>query len=639
MTTAETIGTIAPPERIGGQGLDPNQEESGNRAIHTLLTHPIVGEQVDFVATYRDDAYEVWAARGMIRFQRRHRSGGYEYEVIEQIDENPIANQDTHAIATVEEEMEAAANSGHPTDDPNTAYIEPSQISYPFAFERLTQLFDSPNAPDLVINPKCYAYGRQPGQHGSLDVVQSRAPLILCGPGVRQGAVDGAARHVDIAPTIAHAMGFPTIDGHDPTGRASSDVYLKRQDGRVLEEAFDGSATKPERAYIIHLDGQSNSELRHRLQDPDAVPNIRRLVDRGCMFTYGSITNFPSITWPSHNAIGTGAWAGHHDIVNPTYYLRETREIVTPQGQQFDTAKFLSHDVETLHDAFHRIYGPWEGEKGALTGAIHEPCGRGADHSVLERKTLGDRERLRSITIELQDEINPRWLQDEKEANHREAIVDARGVAQVLVLYTEEGHPPPAFMYHNFALTDGVGHDYGPHHAGQKDALDETDRRIGHVLDMMEEAGLFDSTLFVLTADHGMAPTKAELAANQVQLLPDEGMKAVATSPLVYLLDMDVDIEHARDGRTATVTVLANDPDETGERPYVAGAEITVSAHGKVETRARTDDYGVAGLPLMVDETSHEVILTIEHQGFNPRHMRLDGTNVVLDLRESLYGA
>ena len=65
------------------------------------------------------------------------------------------------------------------TDDANGAYIEPSQVSYPYAYERIAQLFDSPYAPDLVISPKCYAFGRQPGQHGALDVVQSRAPLAF----------------------------------------------------------------------------------------------------------------------------------------------------------------------------------------------------------------------------------------------------------------------------------------------------------------------------------------------------------------------------------------------------------------------------------------------------------------------------
>ena len=640
MTTVETSeSTIAPPERLRGQGLDHNQEESGNRAIHLLLTHSVVGGQMDFVATYRDGAYEVWSARGMVRFQRSFADGGgFEYTIIETIGEDPIANQDTHALSTVEEQMEAAGKSGYSTEDPNTAYIEPRHISYPFAFERITQLFDSPNAPDLVVNPKSYAFGRKPGQHGSIDIVQSRAPLIVAGPGIRSGVIDDAARHVDIAPTIAHAMGFPKIDGHDSTGRPASGLYLRRQDGRVLEEVFEDSDAKPERTYLFHLDGQSNSELRHRLKDPDAVPNIRRIIERGCMFRYGSITNFPSITWPSHNTIGTGAWGGHHDIVNPTYYLRETREVVTPQGQQFDTVNFLSSNVETLHDAFHRVYGSWEGQRGAFTAAIHEPCGRGADHAVLERRIIGDRDRLRSITHDLQDEIGPRWLADGQEGNHREAILDCRGTAQVLVLYTDDSHPPPAFTYHNFALTDGTGHDYGPHHSGQREALDETDKRIGHVLDMLEENNLFDNTLFILTADHGMAPTNTELAANQVEMLPEEGLKAVVPSPLVYLIDMDVDIEHARDGRTATVTVLANDADESGEKPPVSGADVTVNSHGKVLARATTDDFGVAGVPLLVDQTSEEVILTVEHQDYNPRHVRLNGTNVAVDLREVLYG-
>ncbi len=67
--------------------------------------------------------------------------------------------------------------------------------------------------------------------------------------------------------------------------------------------------------------------------------------------------NFPSITWPSHTAIGTGAWCGHHDVVNPTYYLREKREFVSPQGQQEHTEGFVSPRVEGLYEAFHRVQG------------------------------------------------------------------------------------------------------------------------------------------------------------------------------------------------------------------------------------------------------------------------------------------
>ncbi len=639
-TTSAGERTVALPERPGGQGLDHNQEESGNRAVYLLLTHDVVGPQTHCVATYRGGAYEVWSRHGMVRFERTAGADGYEYHVIETVGANPVENQDPLAVSSIEEELQAARRSGHPTDDPNRAFIEPEYLSYPLAYERIAQLFDSPNAPDLVLNPKSYAFGRQPGQHGALDVVQSRAPLCFAGPGVRQGVSETAARHIDIAPTIAKLMGFPKIAGRDMCGRPSNDVYFKRQDGRPLDAIIDDAGARPERVYIFHLDGFGNDELHWRLEnEPDAIPNLRALIERAHRFRYGSIVNFPSITWPSHNAIGTSCWCGHHDVVNPTYYLRENRKVVTPQGQQFDSAKFLGPDVETLYEAFHRVYGSWEGERGALTAAIHEPCTRGADHSVLERRVVGDRELLRALTNECGVDRSPRWAADEMTAMQNESTVDTRGVAQVLALFTESGHPPPMFVFHEFTLTDGTAHDYGPHSAGHRDAVDESDKRIGRVVNMLKERGLYDGTLFIITADHGMAATDTELAANQVDLLPKEGMKAVVPSPLIYLIDMAVEIEHARDGRTATITVLANDADESGEQPPVAGAEITVSGPGgDVLARAETDNGGVAGVPLPAEVPAHEIVVTVHHDDYNPRHLRLDGSNIAIDLRELLYG-
>ncbi len=167
---AITEERIAGPERPGGQGLDANQEESGNRAIAALLTDPVRGSQTDLVITCREDAYEVWAARGMIRFQRFYSDDGYGYRIVEQIGENPIADQDATALATLAEELEAGAKSGHSGTDPAKAFVEPEHLTYPLAMERIAQLFDSPNAPDIVINPKSYAFGRR-GLMGLLSIL------------------------------------------------------------------------------------------------------------------------------------------------------------------------------------------------------------------------------------------------------------------------------------------------------------------------------------------------------------------------------------------------------------------------------------------------------------------------------------
>ncbi|MGE0597929.1 MAG: alkaline phosphatase family protein [Dehalococcoidia bacterium] len=637
------------PERPGGQGLDHHQEESGNNAIHKLLTSDDGRAWTDFVATARQDrdgswSYEAWALRGMVRWVRHYaHRGGYEYEVVEVVGENPIANQDFRALATLSDEL--AAGSG----EVETNFVEPEKLTYPYAYERISQLFDSPNAPDLVVNPKSYCYGRQPGQHGALDVIQSRSPLVFSGPGVKRGEyIEVASRQIDIAPTIAKLMGFPLIDGMDSTGRTSServsapDVYLKRQDGAVLEKVLDSSTGKPERVYIILLDGQSHTDLRHRLEtEPDAIPNLRRLIDRGVMLQHGSITNFPSITWPSHNAIGSGAWCGHHDIVNPSYYVRETRETVSPQGQQFDTARFLADGVETLYEAFHRVYGAWDGKTGVVTASVNEPCTRGAAHASLERRLLGDRGELIMLTKETEHEISPRWFQELESDGHKlQGQIDNRALAQARQLFLDQSHPAPIFTYHEFAQPDSSAHDYGPHHEGARQALDETDVRIGHLLRTIEERGMFESTLFVITTDHGMAQQDVSLTANPARIPQRDGMEAITTEPCIYLRDLDVEIVPQADGRTAQVTVLDNDAETSGEKPPVSGAELLVSDHkdGRV-ARVLTDANGVAGISIPADLRPSDLRIRVHAEGFNPRHMLLDGNNLALDLQRVLYGA
>ena len=324
---------------------------------------------------------------------------------------------------------------------------------------------------------------------------------------------------------------------------------------------------------------------------------------------------------------------------------------------QFDTAKFLSEDVETLYEAVHRAFGKWDGadrsadtrpKQGALTASINEPCARGATHSTLERRLTCDPERLQEVSHDHYEDTNRRWRQDGQEGVYRYSRIDTRGLAQALLLFDDETQPPPIFTFHEFTLPDAVGHDYGPHHDAMRTALVETDERIGEILAVMERRGLLESTLFVVTADHGMAPIDTELAANQVQAVLDAGLKAVAPAPLVYLLDMEVALEPAIDGRTVTVTVLENDADAQGEKPPVEGAEVRVlGEHGlrqaqaelSVVAEAKTDAFGVAGLPLPVDADPAKLIVSVQSDRFNQRRLRLDGTNVVEELRERLYGS
>jgi hypothetical protein len=644
---------IQGPERLAGQGLDPEQAESGNRAIHALLADPKIGPQVDLVITWRAGesgaagAYEIWSARGLVRFQRVIRDdGALGFEVLEVIGDNPVANQDALALATLADERRASAASGFDAHDAARRFIAPEQQSYPWAYERAAQLFDSPNAPDLAVSPRDWCQGTQPGTHGALHVRQARAPLWLSGPGVKRGRHALALRAVDIAPTCLAALGFPRIDGCDASGRTASergvapDVYLARQDGRAAGELLEATGPNgPRRLYVFLLDGLHQTELEERLaSDPAALPNLRRLRERAAVLAGGSIVNFPSITWPSHTAICTGAWCGHHDVVNPTYYLRASRETVSPQGKQAGTEGYAAGAVESLYEAFHRVRGPQ-----CMTAAIYAPFGRSAKHAVLESRNLCDRGRVKQLTAELSVDQNPRWAREFK-AVADEAVVDTRGVAQVIELFTRDDLPPPDFTYHELVLTDGAGHDYGPHAEGLRDALAESDRRIGRVLAVLDETGLFDETLFVVTADHGMAPQDVSLRANPTGHVLDAGLSAVVAEPMIWLRDLAVTAERAPDGRTGRVVVCDNDADASGEKPPVAGAEVVLEAHrtgaaARVIAQGKTSADGIFGFATPSDFDSRQIGVRVSARGFNARHLLLDGTRLVLDLRAALYGA
>lgn len=637
------------PERLAGQGLDPDQFHSGNRAIHALLAPDGVGHQVDLVLTWRaahgdqQAAYEAWSTRGMVRFQRLiGHDGRLHFEVLEVVGSNPLANQDPLALATLTDEKAASAAGGFDADDPHRRFIAPEQQSYPFGYERAAQLFDSPNAPDLAVSPRDWCSGAQPGTHGALHVRQARAPLWFSGPGVAVGRHALAARSVDIAPTCLAALGFPVVDGADATGRDSSergvepDVYLARQDGRVLDEVLADGARRPSRLYVFLMDGMHQTELEDRLaRDPQALPNLRRLRDRAAVMAGGSIVNFPSITWPSHTAICTGAWGGHHDVVNPSYYLREEGLTVSPQGLSMGTEGYASDAVESIYEAFHRVH------PHCVTAAIHAPFGRSARHAVLEGRNLCDRARVKELTAEFASDMNPRWPA-EHQSVASESVLDTRGVAQVIELFTRTDQAPPLFVYHELALTDGAGHEYGPHSDGLADALAETDLRIGRVLSLLDQLGLFDDTLFVVSADHGMAPQDVSLRANPTAHVLAAGLAAEVAEPLVWLHDLAVVVERAPDARTGRVIVAHNDVDATGERPWCEGAEVVVSAVDGARTllaSGTTDANGRFGFATPSHLPGHDIVVTIRAADRNDRELLLDGSERVFDVRRALYEA
>jgi hypothetical protein len=282
---------------------------------------------------------------------------------------------------------------------------------------------------------------------------------------------------------------------------------------------------------------------------------------------------------------------------------------------------------------------------GTITASIHEPQGRGADHNVFEKRVVGDKLRLKDITIAMMGtngEISPRWMADEKPDMHREEVVDIRGMAQVVNLLEHCGERAPEnmpmFIAHEFVLTDGAGHDYGPHHEGLREALYRTDARIGKVLEMLGARGRLESTLFVVTSDHGMAAQDIALNANPTVQPAKAGIKGVFAEPMIYLRDLHLECARANDRRTLRVTVLDNDFDLDGERPAIAGATVKLmDRDGGLLGQTTTSAPGLSAFATPGNIRDEDLMLEVEHPDFNRRKIRIDGTPIHADLRRLLY--
>jgi phosphonoacetate hydrolase len=465
------------------------------------------------VLTVRDGAYEAHSGSGSVRFARRRRDHGYEYEVLSVAGRNPLADQSVDRFAGAD----AEAAGRYPTQAEN---------AYPHGYEQVAQFFEHPSAPDLcVVHSAAHNYedrGGHRGEHGSLDVVQARAPFILAGRGVRHlGMVDRAARLVDVAPTLAQLLGLPTGPGTGLNGLTRPDAYLSRQDGDALSDLVDPSDRAPRHVVGFLLDG-TNPNTLYRLAAEGRAPNIARLMAMGTAFRFGAMAGMPTVTLANHTSLVTGTLPGHHRILHNAWWDRQTNEVVTTNSPAtWPTAmRHMAPGVETLFAAMARS------QPGALTAAVNEPADVGATYSTFDFFRRGEL---------------PPFPQDPGELPHTtmehaggfgdyrfNTLIDHMAMDQAVGIwagsYLGTSYPKPRFMWVSFQITDCAMHAGGPRSAIAEAAIADADGRIGEILAAIERAHAFDDCAFAVVADHGMEETNPEVRGDWDAALTAEGV-------------------------------------------------------------------------------------------------------------------
>jgi hypothetical protein len=142
---------------------------------------------------------------------------------------------------------------------------------------------------------------------------------------------------------------------------------------------------------------------------------------------------------------------------------------------------------------------------GVVSACVNEPVDTGADYStfglIRASGEAGSGSFAASLPLPEDDlHVTAEHLNDHEDYGWS-TRVDAAGLEQVLGLWREG--EPPALTWWNSTLTDTGHHAGGPGSPVARASVVDTDRRLGVWLDLVEERGLLDDVVVLLTADHG----------------------------------------------------------------------------------------------------------------------------------------
>ena len=433
---------------------------------------------------------------------------------------DPIGGEDPMAILPYEREV---ADPSPPLSTGN---------SYPYAAARLRSFFADPErSPDLAIvhtpRHQFLEVGGHVGEHGSLDVIQSRAPLVLSGAGVaRRGFVDDHARLVDVGPTMALLAGVP--------GDALADADGNPLDGRPLTAYLEGPL--PRHVVGILWDGATSGDLLH-LAESGELPGLARLLERGTALRGGAVAEFPSVTLTNHTAILTGVGPGRHGVMGNVYFDRATGETVVPNDETtwHRSGEWLKPSVRTV---FELVNDGVDAGGAPRTASVNEAIERGADYSTMQLIRASSTDGAGSLDDMLPDPEGSPFLATTAfldDSYYRWGVrVDDIGLDQMLQLWADPA-TAPRLTWWAHVVTDAGHHGGGPRSEMARDTLRQSDARLVRFLDHLDERDALDDVAFVLTADHGFEGSHADVTGSWTSALDGLGVPYRDEGPgLVY---------------------------------------------------------------------------------------------------------
>ncbi|BAV04364.1 Predicted pyrophosphatase or phosphodiesterase, AlkP superfamily [Filimonas lacunae] len=211
------------------------------------------------------------------------------------------------------------------------------------------------------------------------------------------------------------------------------------------------------------------------------APNLKQLVKEGVQAN-GVNSVFPSMTYPSHTAIVTGVQPITHGI----YY--NDRFDPTGKGSVGNYWQDSSIHVPTLWSVLHG--------KGMKVASLYWPVSAGApvDYNIPD---IGGR----GVAVRDENSIPVNFAQEMHQTlagKGHSGDVHTADIAAYLI----EKEAPALITMHLFAV-DHAEHVTGREGEMVHEAIAEADEAVGIVKAALQKKGIWDSTLLIVTGDHG----------------------------------------------------------------------------------------------------------------------------------------
>lgn len=270
------------------------------------------------------------------------------------------------------------------------------------------------------------------------------------------------------------------------------------------------AAAEPQRdrcVILVSVDGLANFYI----DDPKSdIPVMRKLAERGARAESGMVCCFPTVTWPSHTTMATGATPSRHGVIGNNYFDRATgKNVPLILDRLFNKEQTVQ--CPTIYDVAHQA--------GLKTAGVCWPASR-------EAKTLDW-----TVPDMFEADAWPQygtkaWLEELRQANlpvdsqNAWCSMPGGGVPRDwlyarMVRELLRKKSPNLILLH-LVEPDHVQHQFGPRSPESYWVASHADDRVRDLVEAIEASPMAGKTTLFVVGDHGFLPIDFEIRPNVV---------------------------------------------------------------------------------------------------------------------------